>query len=369
MGLVPEIMKFIVNEHLRKPLLPKILSLGRQNIYATLDEAITLMQALGHTPHNIIYDTSIHTAIPGHDKKYISDTTFFKMLAGPDILLEALDISDFEGADIVHNMNFPIPEAMRGKYSFIIDAGTSEHVFNLPQSLNNISDMLETGGRVMHILPCNQYVNHGFYQFSPTTFFDYYATNGFSDVRVTTVAHSTENIFSQLIPLEIIPVSERIVTPAEYSLTQIVTAVKTQVSTNSQSPVQSEYIQHDADAPAVQHCAVTLKQAVGNIRQGNFDAAHAIMQTIGQPYADDPSVKYYRAVCLNALGNYDMAAGIIRELLSDHDLPPVLIDTASSFADGKTGYLWDSRKMPFTKKAVRKLFKLSNHAIYRWING
>lgn len=39
--------------------------------------------------------------------------------------------------------------------------------------------MLRPGGTVIHIVPCNGWVNHGFYQISPTLMFDYYQAAGF----------------------------------------------------------------------------------------------------------------------------------------------------------------------------------------------
>ena len=39
--------------------------------------------------------------------------------------------------------------------------------------------MLKKGGRILHILPSTNEVDHGFYMFSPTLFFDYYGENGF----------------------------------------------------------------------------------------------------------------------------------------------------------------------------------------------
>jgi hypothetical protein len=37
--------------------------------------------------------------------------------------------------------------------------------------------MLKVGGRLIHALPSSNHVDHGFYMFSPTLFWDYYSAN------------------------------------------------------------------------------------------------------------------------------------------------------------------------------------------------
>ena len=46
---------------------------------------------------------------------------------------------------------------------------------------------LKPGGRIIHMSPANNYANHGFYQFSPTLYADYYRANRFENVRVFAV--------------------------------------------------------------------------------------------------------------------------------------------------------------------------------------
>jgi SAM-dependent methyltransferase len=61
----------------------------------------------------------------------------------------------------------------------VFDLGTSEHVFHTPNVLCHIGRLLKVGGLVLHHTPCNNHFNHGFYQFSPTLYFDYYRANGY----------------------------------------------------------------------------------------------------------------------------------------------------------------------------------------------
>ena len=59
----------------------------------------------------------------------------------------------------------------------MFDGGTLEHVFDVPAALSVIAAS-QSGGRVVHLSPLSNCVDHGFYSFSPTLFADFYSTNG-----------------------------------------------------------------------------------------------------------------------------------------------------------------------------------------------
>lgn len=83
----------------------------------------------------------------------------------------SLDGFAHEDPDIVFDLNEPITDDMRERYTCIIDGGTMEHVFNVPQLLHNTFSMLEVGGFYISMVPTNNFNGHGLYQFSPDFFF------------------------------------------------------------------------------------------------------------------------------------------------------------------------------------------------------
>ena len=85
--------------------------------------------------------------------------------------LEILDVSDYENATIIHDLNTPIPDSLREKFTIVVDIGTSEHVFNVTQSLENLRNLCRSQGHVLMVNPANNWLGHGFYQFSPELFF------------------------------------------------------------------------------------------------------------------------------------------------------------------------------------------------------
>jgi hypothetical protein len=100
--------------------------------------------------------------------------------------VDSIDASAYEGANIVHDLNLPLPPGTAveagqpPRYDSVIDFGCLEHVFNFPVAWRNVVDLCRVGGHVLHALPANNLSGHGFYQFSPELFFNLYrAERGF----------------------------------------------------------------------------------------------------------------------------------------------------------------------------------------------
>ena len=118
------------------------------------------------------------------DAGMITDVALMNLLGYAEV--RSIDVSTFEGADTVMDLNDPAAaERLGRKFHFVFDGGALEHMFHLPNALKNIFDLLETGGCVLHMNPANNYVDHGFYQFSPMFYHDYYRANGFTILECT----------------------------------------------------------------------------------------------------------------------------------------------------------------------------------------
>lgn len=115
--------------------------------------------------------------------KFKNPEDLFKSLGAQDV--DSLDVSDFEGANIIHDMNTEIPRALEGKYSLVYDNGTMEHCFDIKQFLFNANAMLKTGGLIFHSNPLNNFINHGFYTFSPCLYLGFYLKNNFKLLDLT----------------------------------------------------------------------------------------------------------------------------------------------------------------------------------------
>jgi hypothetical protein len=103
---------------------------------------------------------------------------FIRCLGGK--ATDSIDISDYEGASVLLDLNSPISDSYKNKYDTVIDSGTLEHVFNFPVAIKNCMELVKLNGRMIMITPSNNFMGHGFYQFSPELFFRVFsAENGF----------------------------------------------------------------------------------------------------------------------------------------------------------------------------------------------
>lgn len=99
--------------------------------------------------------------------------------------VDSIDNSDYEGATIVFDYNQPIPKELHKKYDTVIDFGCSEHIFDVAQVFKNTADICKVGGRILHILPADNFCGHGFYQFTPEFFISIYSNeNGYGDTEI-----------------------------------------------------------------------------------------------------------------------------------------------------------------------------------------
>ena len=75
--------------------------------------------------------------------------------------VDSMDASDYEGANIVHDLNLPIPPALRERYDLVWDGGTLEHIFNFPVAIFNAMHMVKVGGHLLLETPTNNQCGHG----------------------------------------------------------------------------------------------------------------------------------------------------------------------------------------------------------------
>jgi hypothetical protein len=91
--------------------------------------------------------------------------------------IDFVDIVASRGLEIVMDLNQPAPEELHGRYDVVYDGGTMEHCFNVGQVMKNITAMTRTDGYIIHLNPLN-FFNHGFFNFNPTFYYDFYTQSG-----------------------------------------------------------------------------------------------------------------------------------------------------------------------------------------------
>jgi hypothetical protein len=173
-----DIVERIAELSVRHGLKGRILTFGRlyPNLDVTYGSARNLLDRLGLAASSLR---------EGEDDELMAHEEAYFQALGYDAL-ESLDISDYEGATHIWDLNRPeIPSDLTQRFDVILNNGTLEHIFNVPNCLSNVTQMLKPGGYIIHEVPCHNHFDHGFYTFSPCLFFDYYAANKFQILEST----------------------------------------------------------------------------------------------------------------------------------------------------------------------------------------
>lgn len=97
----------------------------------------------------------------------------FEALGG---LLHCVDRYPGYGIDEIVDLNKQ--GTAKRTFDLVIDPGTSEHCWNVGEALVNMAQCVKVGGHIYHMVPMAHW-NHGFWNFSPCAFNDFYSQNGF----------------------------------------------------------------------------------------------------------------------------------------------------------------------------------------------
>ena len=159
-------------------------TIGRQSLYLHPREVRTLCDA-----YRARYPAQNGTPLGGYEFGDYADE-FLRTFLGVESL-EVLDVSEYEGATILHDLNRPIPETLRGGFDAVIDGGSLEHVFNFPTAIANLMQLVRVGGSVFVSTPANNLCGHGFYQFSPEVMFRVFAPDNGFELRGVTLCEAT----------------------------------------------------------------------------------------------------------------------------------------------------------------------------------
>ena len=111
----------------------------------------------------------------------VTDRSIFHALGIGSV--KALDASAYEGAEVVHDLNRPLPDHLKATADFIVDGSTLDNVFDPAMTLRNYAQLLRPGGRLLAINTLNNR-QCAFTICSPDWFLDYFVENGFSDCKV-----------------------------------------------------------------------------------------------------------------------------------------------------------------------------------------
>jgi SAM-dependent methyltransferase len=107
---------------------------------------------------------------------------------------------DFHGTPAAMKLDLNGPIDLERQFDIVMNLGTVEHVFNVAQAMKTIHDHTRPGGLMMHGMPLSGWVDHGFYSFNATFYWDLAAANGY-DIDLA--------LYTELNPLKLVRLKDR----------------------------------------------------------------------------------------------------------------------------------------------------------------
>jgi len=175
MGIGLPALEALCWAHDRRGLLGKTLQISRQGLYIGGSDVARADDALRK------YGRPAYFNMVGGSQT--ADAQLFPAFGATEI--HTSDISAYEGAEIIWDFNDPVPAEWHERYDTVLDFGSLEHIFNAPVALANMMNLVRVGGCLLSVLPANNWLGHGFYQFgTEMPYRVFHAGNGFEPVFV-----------------------------------------------------------------------------------------------------------------------------------------------------------------------------------------
>ncbi len=162
------------------PLGGHVLEMGQSNWYGDIDVA-ELQQDI------------LRFALEGERQDLLRQLDEILQAQRPEMMFEIADIYwrtiwqpasmtaiDFHGTPAALRQDLNQPLDLPRQYSVVMNLGTAEHVFNVYQVFKSIHDYTLPGGLMMLAFPFSGWVDHGFYNFQSTFYWDLAAANGYT---------------------------------------------------------------------------------------------------------------------------------------------------------------------------------------------
>lgn len=147
MSIFPAVIDLLHREHAFKPITGDLVLIGRQTIEQSTQTDVELFASF--------CDARFH----------------------------ALDVSDYEGADIIHDLNVPLPGHLAGVADFIFDGSCLDNIFDVGNAMRSLSRLLRPGGRIV-LMEHGTAIQGALMTFSPEWFFNFFAANDYADCQV-----------------------------------------------------------------------------------------------------------------------------------------------------------------------------------------
>ena len=182
MGLSQTEAEFLLAEHRYQPITGTLLTISRQTVGMTPDYARRLVTSTGVLvrPEATVSLDDKTLGHPMTGANFISDDSFYALFTAAK--LSILDVSDYEGADVIHDMNLPIGPELENRFDFVLCGSCLDNIFDPVTSMRNLARLVKPGGRIFLFEWGNSYAT-AYLRYTPEWFLDFFAVNDFADAK------------------------------------------------------------------------------------------------------------------------------------------------------------------------------------------
>ena len=240
---------------------------------------------------------------------------------------QVMDNSAYEGAEVIHDLNEPLPARYKARFDTVIDVGTLEHVFNIGTALKSMAEAVRVGGQFLCLNNADQHLGHGFWQFSPEAFFRTFCPSHGYEPRIADLHYKGQ--FHSLRDPQTAGRRLLIKTPGYTYITFAARRTEARPVFENGWPVQADYV-----------AAWTLFLTRSAEGEGDMDKAESILRKALESAPDNPVYMAALAGVLRRAGRRQ--SGEYRTLLTRAaeqapDLPGVLEEQKQASALMKRG--------------------------------
>ena len=237
----------LLHEHRYKPISGTIVTIGRHTVGLTGSEMDQLLESMG-VPKRPGAQYEIDNDTMGGGRGTINQESFFGAFSDAKVL--SLDVSAYENADIIFDIQNHLPSQYHRFADFVYDGGCLDNIFDVATAIRNISSMMKPGGR---FLASNIGGPHptAYLKFSADWFMDFFAINQYADCKTYIINYPGANQKdpNQIVVYRFNPYVEH-ATGVGYDCSSIVATNRYQIlcfaekgsnSTDDKNPIQKHY--------------------------------------------------------------------------------------------------------------------------------
>jgi SAM-dependent methyltransferase len=162
------------------PLGSEVLELGEANWYGDVDVRVLAQDVYRFMPEASRQETFRRLDEIVNAKRPSILFELAKIFWQTFLQPRAITAIDFHGTEQALKIDLNNPIDLGRQFQVILNLGTAEHVFNVAQVFKTVHDHTAPDGVMIHGLPFSGWVDHGFFNFNPTFYWDLAAANGYA---------------------------------------------------------------------------------------------------------------------------------------------------------------------------------------------